>query len=143
MSHKLVSLHIDEGTYYTKIDADTVIAEKDKEIAELKERVHDLDIDLEGAKATAYADSVDAGMRERRLKRTLWLARARSAHNAAMMWEILSDEYLSGAEFTIDFRCVGEPDVSEFQMFRECKEWMTIYENVERKCRAMAQKFGG
>ena len=38
MSHKLVSLYIGEGQYYTKIDTDNVIAEKDKEIAELKER---------------------------------------------------------------------------------------------------------
>ena len=38
MSHKLVSLYIGEGEYYTKTDTDNVIAEKDKEIAELKER---------------------------------------------------------------------------------------------------------
>ena len=31
---------------------------------------------LEDAKATHYADSVDAGMRERRLNRALWIARA-------------------------------------------------------------------
>ena len=36
MSHKLVSLYIGEGEYYTRTDADKVIAEKDKEIAELK-----------------------------------------------------------------------------------------------------------
>jgi hypothetical protein len=45
------------------------IKEKDKEIAELKEQ-------LESEKASRYAESVDAGMRERRLKRELWLARA-------------------------------------------------------------------
>jgi hypothetical protein len=36
MSHKLVSLHIGDGEYYTRIDADNVLAEKDKVIAELK-----------------------------------------------------------------------------------------------------------
>ena len=48
-------------------------AEKvDEAIAELKAK-------LESVQATAYADSVDAGMRERRLKRALWLARAERA----------------------------------------------------------------
>ena len=37
MSHKLVSLYIGDGEYYTRTDADNVIAEKDAEIAELKE----------------------------------------------------------------------------------------------------------
>ena len=35
---------------------------------------------LESVQATAYADSVDAGIRERRLKRALWLTRARTAY---------------------------------------------------------------
>ena len=32
MSHKLVSLYVGEGEYYTRTDADNVIAEKDKEL---------------------------------------------------------------------------------------------------------------
>ena len=40
---------------YHADEADKVIAEKDTEIAELKQK-------LEDAKATAYTDSVDAGM---------------------------------------------------------------------------------
>ena len=47
----------------------------DKEIAELKQN-------LEDAKATAYADSVDAGMRERRLRRALYKTCANWAHFA-------------------------------------------------------------
>ena len=42
------------------------------EIAKLKSK-------LESVQATAYVESVDAGMRERRLKRALWLARAERA----------------------------------------------------------------
>lgn len=42
------------------------------ENAELKQK-------LEDTKATAYAESVDAGMCERKLKRALWLARAERA----------------------------------------------------------------
>ena len=47
-------------------------SEVDEAIAELKEK-------LESVQASAYADSVDAGMRERRLRRALWLARANRA----------------------------------------------------------------
>jgi hypothetical protein len=42
------------------------------ENAELKQK-------LEDAKASHYAEMVDAGMRERRLRRTLWIARAERA----------------------------------------------------------------
>ena len=49
--------------------------EVDAAIAELKQN-------LEDAKATAYAESVDAGMRERRLKRALYKACANWAHFA-------------------------------------------------------------
>ena len=52
---------------YFKSEADKVIAEKDKEIAELKAK-------LENVQASAYAESVDAGMRERRLRRALYKA---------------------------------------------------------------------
>lgn len=53
--------------------------EVDEAIAELKAK-------LENVQASAYTDSVDAGMRERRLKRALWLARAKSAENAVTTW---------------------------------------------------------
>lgn len=36
MSHKLVSLYIGEGEYYTRTDADNVLAEKDAEIAQVQ-----------------------------------------------------------------------------------------------------------
>ena len=60
-------------------------AKADAAIAELKQK-------LEDAKATAYTESVDAGMRERRLRRALWLARAERAkemakgYNAVVEW---------------------------------------------------------
>ena len=49
-------------------------AKVDEAIAELKQK-------LENAKATAYAESVDAGMRERKLKRALYRACANWAHH--------------------------------------------------------------
>lgn len=53
-------------------DADEV----DEAIAELKAENERLKAKLESVQATAYADSVDAGMRERRLKRALWRLKA-------------------------------------------------------------------
>lgn len=64
----------DLSEYYNADDADAVIAEKDNKIEELKQK-------LESVQATAYADSVDAGMRERRLKRALYKACANWAHH--------------------------------------------------------------
>ena len=80
------------GSYsvYRKSDVDTVIEEKDsaiefakaltlKDIEIIKEKdkeIAELKAQLESEKASRYAESVDAGMRERRLKRSLWLARA-------------------------------------------------------------------
>ena len=61
---KQVENPIEWGLYYDK-------AEVDEAIAELKNK-------LEDAKATAYAEMVDAGMRERRLRRALWIARVRA-----------------------------------------------------------------
>ena len=58
----------DDGTY---MDA----SEVDAAIAELKRKI-------ESVQASAYAESVDAGMRERRLKRALYKACANWAHVA-------------------------------------------------------------
>ena len=71
---------IADADVYLKKDVDAVITEKNKEIAELKKM-------LEDVQASAYADSVDAGMRERRLKRALWLARAERAKERKYKYE--------------------------------------------------------
>lgn len=42
MGHRLVSVYIGDGEYYTRTDADQVIADKDNEIAELEERLAEL-----------------------------------------------------------------------------------------------------
>lgn len=47
--------------------------------ADVMEAIAELKAKLDSVQASAHADSVDAGMRERRLKRALWLARAERA----------------------------------------------------------------
>ena len=80
-----------------------------KMIAELKQK-------LEDVQASAYADSVDAGMRERRLRRALWLARAEIAHKKI-------DEYW--------------PDYCHNAHSRIA---LLKWEEVERKCRAKEEE---
>lgn len=52
------------------------------EISRLRAENAELKAKLEDAKSTAYAESVDAGIRERRLKRALYKACANWAHVA-------------------------------------------------------------
>lgn len=84
---------------YDVDDVDALLAEKDQEIAELKKKLMpclngdciltcevvekygkenaEFKQKLEDAKASHYAEMVDAGMRERRLKRALYIVLAR------------------------------------------------------------------
>lgn len=72
---------------YPKSEVDTAIDELKTEhhrerheyikmVAQLRRENEELKQKLEDVQATAYADSGDAGMRERRLKRAVWVARA-------------------------------------------------------------------
>jgi hypothetical protein len=71
------------GPYYGYNEVNEAIAElkaKLDTVNELVKTSKDLyDSTIESLKASHYADSVDAGMRERRLKRALWIARANRA----------------------------------------------------------------
>lgn len=75
---------------YLKSEADKVIEEKDKEIAELKQK-------LENVQASMYADVVDANMENRRLKRALWIARAERAkteHLSKIMYSTIFRDFI-------------------------------------------------
>lgn len=99
-------------SYY---DADEV----DAAIEELKQK-------LEDAKATAYAEIVDAGMENRRLKRALWLARAISAINAV-------------GEIHNVIVCMRERNPKMSLSNTEAQE--QVWKNVARKCRAKAEGY--
>ena len=86
------------------------------EATELKAENESLKAKLESVQASAYADSVDAGMRERSLRRALWLARALRARDIQRWW--------------LSATCAP---VTE----RACRIW----NNVERKCRAKAEEY--
>ena len=103
--------------------------EVDAAIAELKQK-------LEDAKASHYAEMVDAGMRERRLKRALWLRRVETAKIEIRYWR----ERLFNESSTTRAGIHGQRLIPP-KTFRTIREWLTIWDNVERKCLAKAEKY--
>ena len=71
--------------------------------------------ELESLKASHYAEMVDAGMRERRLRRALWLARADRAKAMYTYWHV---------------KCIEEHLLYEHK-------WIV----VERLCRSKAEEY--
>ena len=122
------------------------VDEKDKEIAKLKEqykdmdvthtvhiakmnaRIEELDESLESEKASRYADSVDAGMRERRLKRALWLSRAE------LCCRLDVDRYLrKHINSWYNENCLTWDEACVAMEVKMCK--------AESKCRAKAEEY--
>ena len=120
--------------YYEREQVDALLAEKDKEIAELKEKLMpclngdciltcevvekygkenaELKQKLEDVQANAYAESVDAGMRERRLKRALYKACAN--------WACAKMEYAQFDSSMFMCGCITDKEVSWESMMEKC-----------------------
>ena len=107
-----------------------------EEIEQTRAENERLKAKLENVQASAYADSVDAGMRERRLQRALWLARANSAESQFFYWcAHLSME--SG--FTkVDIRGYT---IDTNRKLRTIGEWIEVWKNIKSKCRAKAEEY--
>ena len=106
-------------------------SEVDAYIAELKAK-------LEDVQATAYTESVDAGMENRRLKRALWLARAERAHVTTLLWNVYC--YQNNCLYFRDFmneKCNPFRDLPK----KTAMEWSDLWESIETKCRAKAEKY--
>ena len=120
----IVGKYSDEETMYEFrpygecYDADEV----DAAFAELKQKIED-------AKATAYAESVDACMRERRLKRSLWLDRAERARAMKAIENL--DNYLSLHKNSKWFGIYAT----------RIDTWYYKWDNVERKCLKKAEEY--
>ena len=154
---------VEEETCYLKSDVDDAIAElkakldeKDKEIAELKKKceaeksigatfskngaelarwVEELRKEIESLKASHYAEMVDAGMRERRLRRALWLSRAERASDKALIF------YFAMAEsYPLNINGYSDEEKGHTRM-RNAIWWRTTWLKVERKCRAKAEEY--
>ena len=132
---------------YDVDEMDLYIAEKDAEIAELKKKLMpclngdciltcevvekygkenaELKAEIESLKASHYAESVDAGMRERRLCRLLW--------HAIALFCARSCEYFSG----IMSHCL----MGQVDLYRRCEEKKNKYLHAMYKCRAKAEEY--
>lgn len=151
-SAQIFELGCMERPVYLKEDVDAVIAELKQKLAEKEswvkmlgegEAALSLELEktkqkLEDAKATAYTESVDAGMENRRLKRALWMARANNARNSYLKWNLFANFESEDKLFTID-EYDETPGATDGQVLRTYTEWMRIWENIERKCRAKAE----
>ncbi len=107
----------------------------DAAIAELKAK-------LESVQSTAYTESVDAGMENRKLKRALWIARAAAAEFWANYWFDVAPSK------NIKYDRIGRMEglKKEFILTKVTKhmtscDWVELWENVERKCRAKAEEY--
>ena len=120
----IVGKYSDEETMYEfRPDGECYDADEvDAAIAELKAK-------LEDAKSTAYAESVDAGMRERRLKRSLWLDRAERARAMKAIENL--DNYLSLHKNSKWFGIYAT----------RIDTWYYKWDNLERKCLKKAEEY--
>ena len=132
------------GQCYDKDEVDAAIAElkaKLETVNELVKTSKDLyDHAIESIKASHYAEMVDAGMRERRLRRTLWLARANNAINSYDKWNLFANFESEDKLFTID-EYDETPGVTDFSTLRTYAEWCKVWQNVECKCLDKAEEY--
>ena len=141
---------------YDVDEMDLYIAEKDDEIARLKDeldaannqcenlinsatdimlrqdKVNDTKFaEIESLKASHYAEMVDAGMRERRLKCALWLAREWRAWCEGQFWFVINGD---------EPRDVYHLIVTK-RIHRTPTEWIDYWQKVEQKCKAKAEEY--
>ena len=99
---KCDELTIYDGQWYDKSEVDDAIEElktaHHKERHEYIRMIADLKEKLEDAKAKAYAESVDAVIRERRLKRALYKACSNWAHHRVFVRFKTNDEAWENVE---------------------------------------------
>ena len=144
---------------YDVDEMDLYIAEKDAEIAELKKKLMpclngdciltcevvekygkenaELKAEIESLKASHYAESVDAGMRERRLRRALWIARAERAKEH--LWHEVNadgspkDDYKGHDWVLVQLQEFGGfeliPRIAEYR--RHLQRWVFIDEDYD------------
>lgn len=136
----IVGKYRDEETMYefrpdgVCYDADEV----DAAIAELKtenERLKKCEIWM---KQHFYCEEVIAceSAKNRKIKHTLWLTRADNAKTEIRYWR----ERLFNEPSTTR-ACIHGQRLIPHKPFRTIIEWLTIWENVERKCREKAEQY--
>ena len=110
--------------------------------SEVDKVIEDLEAKLESVQASAYAESVDAGMENRKLKRALWLARANDASSFAGLFSTLSDiddesrtYWIFGNKRKIVF------DGLKCRRMETAYKWFCIWDDVANKCLKKAKEY--
>lgn len=101
-----------------------IINHLESENADLKQK-------LESVQASAYADGVDAGMRERRLKRSLWLSRANRAGCEIDYWRKCYEH----VDDYFDVRTGQDLEA------KRCEKMIRNWIDVKIKCQAKAKEY--
>ena len=118
----VVAIPNDDGNYMESSDVDEAIAE--------------LKAKLESVQASAYADSVDAGMRERRLRRALWLLKTR------YFWILMA--------YASDLAKVANPSIIQKsnilanptpRCMEEYQHEADLYDNARIKCLKKSEEY--
>ena len=99
--------------------------------------IAELETKLENVQATAYTESVDAGMKNRRLKRALWLARAQRSEARKNYWYVRSIHEGDKDLWSIDGSAVKYIGCIKRSNF----DWLKTWSEVESKCRAKAEEY--
>jgi predicted RNase H-like nuclease (RuvC/YqgF family) len=100
-------------------------------LVESNDTIEKLKQKLDNAQASAYAESVDAGMENRRLKRALWLARAARARSMKTYEEL--DNYTRN-----HLNRNSRWDYISSQRY-DC--WFYAWDNCEQKCLKKANEY--
>lgn len=114
-----------------------------EEIHKLRQENADLKAKLEDVQATAYADSVDAGMDNRKLKRALWLERANDASSFASLFSTISDIEDDESRTYWIFGNKRKIVIDKLKCHRmeTSYTWFRIWYNVADKCRDKAEEY--
>ena len=100
-----------------KIDGELYVS-----LDQVNKAIEEKNAEIENIKATHYAEMVDAGMQERKLKRSLWLARAEWARSSALSYHLIE----------------SHPDKDIAATYkRKTNKW----EKVKAKCLVKARKY--
>lgn len=109
--------------------------EVDAAIAELKKN-------LESVQATAYTESVDAGMENRRLKHVLWITRAKAAKFWANYWfDVAPSEHIKYDRIGRMEGVEKELILTKVTKHMTAGDWVGLWEKVEQFCLKRAEKY--
>lgn len=76
-------------------------------IAKMNARIEELEESLESEKASRYAESVDAGMENRRLRRALWLARSYRGRDNSIL---LPSKFMRNVWDNVERKCLKKAE---------------------------------